>query len=57
MFLPDLLPLAVLLGAGLGVTSVGAEDSGDHPLCLFLGGPEFAMEPWKAAQLVSGQYD
>ncbi len=45
MCLPDLVPLIVLLAAGLGVTSVGAEDSGDHPLCLFLGGPEFDMEP------------
>lgn len=35
----------MLLGTDLGVTSVGAEDSGDHPLCLFLGGPEFDMEP------------
>lgn len=44
-FVPGFVPLTVLEATGLLVVSVCPMDSGDQPLCLFLGGPVFAIDP------------
>lgn len=43
-FVPDFVPLTVLEVTGLLLASVCPMDSGDQPLCLFLGGPVFAID-------------
>lgn len=44
-FVPVFCPLTVLEVTGLLLVSACPTDSGDQPLCLFLGGPVFAIDP------------
>lgn len=50
--LPDLWPFTVLEGAGLFASGCPV-DSGDQPLCLFLGGPAFVFEPFEKERKVN----